>query len=710
MTSPRGASPASRGSWLPWIAAGLAFAVYAATAARTITWWDGSSYPLAAVTLGIPGAPGSLLLTLLGWVVAQIPVVHPVAFRLDLFAGLMAAALVGVLSGLGARLATPEEREPGLGENLSGALAGLIFGCAATPWTYATQFTPYVLSELWTALILLAALAWWRRPETSSGGWQLFLIFLLFGLDLSVHRTNLLLLPAALLWISIRSPRSRHRLRDGAVGMSGFALGVAFHLLLIPIAAARPAYLVEDTSTWAGWWSYVTIEQKGGGFLISLFPRTASFFSVQLADYLVFLRRNLGAMFFLPAALAVLGWLAIVRQHPRRALGWLAFFLCAGPGAVVYFNLPQHYMRPIDRHYLPSLVILTPWIAVGAAALLRLVARLPGRPVLVPGLAVVGFLAPLSALSANYRECDLSRHRFAEGFARDLLVPLPANAILLTNGDNDTLPLWYLQQVEDVRRDVLVVNLPLTNTGAYVAQLRRKSPDLARLVAGDTLDVVLSIRPAAGPVTTVVDPRTGLGLPAGVAPPDTVRFHPVGDLLGQDRVALDILRLNRWRRPVLMACTVAPDNLPWLHPFARLDGLAWRVVPTDDPTIWDVDHFRAQLLTRVRYAGLADTTIRLDETSRLMGSNYAAALFQLALAELHRGRLDLARSTLSFMEAHTPPARIGMDPAWIGSLHSDIEAKEAQAGPPGEAGIKPSGSTDLRKRSTTPRSSAARAR
>src|SRR5262247_4875894 len=82
---------------VPFAAAAIAFAVYAGTAARTITWWDGSSYPLAAVTLGIPGAPGSLLLTLLGWLVSRIPILHPVAFRFNLFAALLGAILVGVL-------------------------------------------------------------------------------------------------------------------------------------------------------------------------------------------------------------------------------------------------------------------------------------------------------------------------------------------------------------------------------------------------------------------------------------------------------------------------------------------------------------------------------------------------------------------------------------------------------------------------------------
>ncbi len=667
-------------AWVPVATASFAFVGYASAAARTITWWDGSSYPLAAVTLGIPGAPGSLLLTLLGWAVSQIPIVHPVAFRLNLFAGMLAAVLVGLVSWLGARMATPEGRDPGIREHLAGAFAGLTFAFGCTPWTYAVQFTPYALSALWTALILAVALAWWRRPETSTGRAQLFLLFLLFGLDVSVHRTNTLLLPAALLWMAIRRPPGRVRLRDGAAATAGLVLGLAFHLLLIPLAARRPAYMVEDPSTWAGWWSYVSIGQKGGGFLLKLFPRTASFFQVQVADYLTFLGRNLSPMFFLPAILAGLGWLLTLRRHPRRAFGLLAFFLLAGLGAVVYFNLPRNYMRPIDRHYLPSLVILAPWMAVGAAALFRGAERLPGRVALVPSLVLIMAMTPLAAWRANHKACDLSRNHFTETFARDLLEPLPQNAILFTNGDNDTFPLWYLQQAEGVRPDVEIINLPLTNTGPYVAQLRRRDPDLAQLLEGEPLQTWLTGRRTDGDVVTEVEPRTDLGLPGGVAPPDTVRFHPTGPMITQDRVALDILRVVRWRRPIFMACTVAPGSLRWLWPYARLDGLAFRIIPSSDPSVWDVDHLRYQLLERVSYAGLADTTISMDADTRGICGNYLAALAQLASAELQRGRTEDAIATLRLIDRHTPPARLGWDAGEGAALLARIRAEAARAG------------------------------
>ena len=639
--------------------AAVAFTGYSLTAARTITWWDGSSYPLAAATLGIPGAPGSLLLTLLGWVVCQVPIVAPVAFRLNLFAALMGATLVGLISWLAIRLAASEDREPQWPERFGGVLAGGTFAFAATPWTYAVQFTPYVLSALFTALILLAALAWWRRPEGDSGSPHLFLLFLLFGLDFSVHRTNALLLPAALLWLAMRHPRGPGRPGEWAAALAGMALGLSFHLLLIPMALRQPSYMVEAPVDLASWWSYVAVEAKGGGFLIRVFPRAAHFLGVQLQDYLAFLERNLSGAFYLAAVLAACGWLAILRTHPRRALGWLVFFLSAGLGAVIYFNLPQNYMRSIDRHYLPSLVILAPWIGVGAAALVRLVTRAPAGRWLAPAVGLALTLAPLAAWRANRFDCDLSRVRFTEDYARNLLEPLPPDAVLLTNGDNDTLPLWYMQWVEGVRTDVTVINLPCLNIAEYVASLRRKHPDLSGMLEGEPDRGVLKPRLAATSVTTVVEPRTGLGLPAGVVPPDSVTFRLQGESYAEDRAVLDILRLTRWRRPMLLATTVSRERLRWIWPYVRLAGMSQRVVPSTDPTVWDLEYMREQLLERTRYTGLADSTIPMDRDTRWLGSNYAAALFQLAAGQLGHGQPREALATLAFLDRHVPLERFG---------------------------------------------------
>ena len=494
--------------------AAAAFASYAATACRTITWWDGSSYPLAAYTLGVAPPPGSLILMLLGWLATRIPAVHPVAFQLNLLAALIAAALAGLVTWIGIRVSVPEGRQAGAPEGFAGAFAGLMFAFAPTPWNYAVQFTPYVLSACFTGLILLAALGWWRRAEHSDSAGRLFLLFLLLGLDFSVHRTNSLLLPAALVWVALR--RGGASLRPPVLGAVGFGLaaGLAFQLLLIPIASRNPAFNQGEPSSLARLWSYVSISDKGGGFLIDLFPRRADFVHVQLGDYAGFLRRNLtvplpGALAYVPAIVAALGYAVALRSWPHRSLGLIGFFLCASLGSVLYFNLPEHWFRTLDRHYLPSFVLLTPFMATGGAASLRLAigARGLAGPALAIGLGGLLAIAPIRSWAVNRRACDLARVRYAETFGRNLLEPLERDAILLTNGDNDTFPLWYLQEVEGARRDVTVINLPTANLGWWIAQLRRGDPRYARLLEGERgMDVLEPVRLPDSTVTLPVAP------------------------------------------------------------------------------------------------------------------------------------------------------------------------------------------------------------
>ena len=647
--------------------AAIAFAVYATTAARTITWWDGSSYPLAAVKLGVPGAPGSLLLTLLGWLATRVRLVHPVAFQLNLIAGLIAACTVGLVTRLAITLATPEGRAMGPREALGGALAGLTLALGPSLWTYATRFTPYGLSALFTALILTVALAWWRRAETSDATPWLFVLALLFGLDVSVHRTNLLLLPAALVWVTLGRPSAWRRAPAWGAAFAGLTLGLAFHLLLIPVARRDPLFNIDDPSSLARFWGYVSLDRSGGGFLIHLLPRTAHFVKVQLADYATVMGSNLWPRYPSPAgavplALVLVGAIAAVRAAPRRTIGILGFYACASLGAVIYFNLPAHYFRTMDRHYLPSLVILAPLIGAGAAALMRAMAGARGglRNTLALGLGGLLLFIPVMEWAANRAACDLSRVRFAETYSRDVLETLPKDAILLTNGDNDSFPLWYLQQVEGVRGDVSVINLPMSNSGMYLAQLRRHDPRLAGLLAGEPgLGILGPWHPSDSLVTIPVGAEGATSLPDSIPPPASITIRLGGDLYGEDQVVLDLIRLNRWRRPLMLAVTVSPELLTWIRPYMRYEGLNLRVIPSTDPAVMNLDRLRTVLMHQVQYAGVADSTIRMDSDTKALCSNYAAALFNLAYIQLNRGDARGCLDTLALLEQRLPAQRLG---------------------------------------------------
>src|SRR5690242_2499872 len=221
----------------------VAAIVFWRTAYPTITWWDSSSYSLAAATLGINSPPGSLLLTLLGWPVAHLAIGTSSARLLNFFAGLLASITVMLVCvvALRVRRTRPVEaevtNEATWPTAIGAALGALTFAFGATPWSYATKFTPYILSAVFTGLILWTMMRWWNDAHHADAWRWLALLGILFGLDFSVHRTNALLIPAAFVWILLRAPNTWRSARAILASAVGLAAGLAVQMLLIPIAA-----------------------------------------------------------------------------------------------------------------------------------------------------------------------------------------------------------------------------------------------------------------------------------------------------------------------------------------------------------------------------------------------------------------------------------------------------------------------------------------
>jgi hypothetical protein len=288
-----------------WLSATVCLAIYWRTAYPTITWWDSPNYSLAATTLGITAPPGSLLLTLLGWPFTRIALGLAPAHTLNLLAGVIAAATVGLVCLAAQQLYQQTEagRASGTRPFAAGAALGAIaFGAAATQWEHAITFTPYILTALFTAGLVVTLLRWWKVAADPTSWRRLAFLGLLFGLDFSVHRTNALLLPGALVWILLRHPstlRSLDFLRT---------LGVNF----------------ADTSS-----------------------------TVALA----------GA---LPLVAAVTGLRSLFSRDRRLAGAMASVLVVQAVTTIAYFNIPADYLRPFDRHYLPSIALVGVLVAYGA--------------------------------------------------------------------------------------------------------------------------------------------------------------------------------------------------------------------------------------------------------------------------------------------------------------------------------------------------------
>ena len=628
-------------------AGGFAVLIFARTAYPTITWWDSSSYSLAAATLGISSPPGSLLLALVGWPVARLAPVAP-AHALNLFAAVLAALTVGLVCVVAIRLrAIGERHTQPTWPTLAGVAAGaLTFAFSGTLWSYAGRFTPYVLTPVFTCVILWTMLRWWKQADEPDAWRSLLLLGLLFGLDFSVHRTNALLIPGAVLWIAVRRPGTLYSPRAVFGATAGLVAGLAVQLLVMPVAAHTSSALnFNNPSNWARFWDYVTIKQLGGSFLLGVFPRKSPAWSVQTLDVLRVLAENFlrwrgtgGALGLLPAVAAAIGLVTLWRRDRRLALAFAGLLVLQTALTILYFNIPAGYFRTFDRHYLPICVTIAVLVACGLADVAEaLAARTRLRPPSFAGVVAVVGLLPMTQLVANWGRRDASRLYFARDYAANALIQLPPNAIYFTVGDNDTFPVMYVQSAEGVRPDVAIINLSVANIPDWPEQLKRRDASFPMSLSM-TQRMALAERPWRD--TTIVVPVLAdalqLGLPLATNLPSSITLlvKPTfgTTLLPSDVLLRDIVQTNAWRRPITFAATAGRSAMGSLAPYARDEGLYARIVPLRDPPA-DAALLRAHLL-RADYRGYADRSIALDDPTRNLGMTPYAGLIALLKADL----------------------------------------------------------------------------
>ncbi len=648
--------PVQHLGWFLFATGLLSLFLYFLTMYPTITWWEDSSYSLAAVTLGVAAPPGSLLLTILGWLVTRLPLGLSKVVELHAFAGVIASSTVMVVAFTASRLLNINVVEHRFGEPKSrgniAAVSGLALGAlllTASPllWDYATRFTPYVVTALFGALILLAIVSWWRQAKSADAGVWLFIVMLLFGLDVSVHRTNSLMFPAFMIAILIRHPRTFLSLKAWLNIIIGFALGLAFHLLLIPIAAAKPFLNIGDPSSFSRFWEYVSLKQFGGGFLVNLFPRKGPFWGFQVKDYLDTFANNffnihgpLRVLGLLPGLLGLTGFIISWKRNPKLSFAMTLLFLMMSFGMVVYLNQPANFFRSLDRHYLSSFVIFSVWIAYGSAFVFNWLraGETVGRRVLpLVAVALVG-LAVANQVWGNYHRMDGSHRRFAYNYFHNFLTALAPNAVLLTSGDNDTFGPWYLQQVEGFRTDVTVCNWSLLNTHWYVRQVMNHDGSFPARLTDDEIDS-LNFRAWSDSTFMIPIPQNAamLGLPDGAKIPDTMALTVTPTYADKyqstaDQVVLKMIQDGGWRRPIYFSGQMEP----WLKDYLRMEGLVSRLVPAPEFAN-STEILRDNLFMNYDLSGYNDSCQVFMPATRSMAANYVSGFMTLAYRQKQVG-------------------------------------------------------------------------
>jgi hypothetical protein len=660
------------------LAAILSMVFYYLTCFRTFTWWDSAEYSVAALTLGVPHPPGSLLTVIAGWMATRLPFGVDKFFTLNLLMSVIAALTVYIVGRVALSLyyqSSENDINSGFfSAYQNGAFIGaLTFGVSITTWYYAIRFTPYMTTGLMSAFIIMAMLAWQRRSADANAHLWLGLVTLLFGLDFSIHRTNLLMLPALFIWVWIFNPKAFLAIKNWLYGTIGLVIGLALQLLIMPIAARQPFMNFNDPSSWSRFWGYLTLKQYGGGWLINIFPRKAPFLSVQVADYLRifgdnFANNNLMYAGFLPLIVGLAGLVILFKRNWRMGLGLITLFLFASLGAIIYFNLPANYFRSIDRHYMPSFVIFGILIAYGAAVLAKYANNIRFSYWGLGGIiTILLLLMPGQAINNNYSGVDGSKAYFAYDTARNYLASLPNKAIIFTQADIDTYPLWCLQVAEKMRPDITVCNIGLMNTPWFIKQIRDN--DKAFPVRLNDNEIA-ALSPIPWQDTTITLPVTGncesFGLSSDLKLPDSVNLMAPPTIQGkyvlvQDQMILKTIEASNWDRPICFSTMLPDQTIRWLKPYLRLEGLFWRLVPVrSDET--EKALLRKNLIENYSYRGFTASNIRIEEPTKWVGYNYCSSFLMLSSMEYGSGDTLGCRKTMGLLDSLISPERLELPP------------------------------------------------
>ena len=311
------------------------------------------------------------------------------------------------------------------------------------------------------------------------------------------------------------------------------------------------------------------------------------------------------------------------------------------------------------------------------------IARL--MPALGAGLLV--FMAvPGWMTLENYGDHDRSENYVPRDYAYNMLTSVEENGILFTNGDNDTYPLWYLQTVEGVRKDVRVVNLSLLNTKWYVRQLKNEaayaSEPLPISLSEDRIDQLGYRRWKPKQMKLPVDADALQSDLAAYLPDSSAASRlesPMAwELKGRpfrqdtrilqtaDVVTYDMLRTNAqngWSRPLYFAVTVARSGQLGLSNYFQLEGQAYRVLPIkhNSPLGRVIPGLTDERMADFRFTNLSDSTVYYNENARRMIDGYRLHYSHAAEQLGQKGHSDTAERLLTDFTEAVPFSTIPAD-------------------------------------------------
>lgn len=369
--------------------------------------------------------------------------------------------------------------------------------------------------------------------------------------------------------------------------------------------------------------------------------------------------------YFLPFLLGLIGLIFHFKKDKKDAWIVAAFFVLTGLAIVAYLN--QYPLQPRERDYAyaGSFYAFAIWIGIGVMALIDLAKSKNGVAKAAGITTVCLLLVPGLMASENWDDHDRSGRYTTLAYASNYLNSCAPNAVIFTNGDNDTFPLWYAQEVEGIRTDVRVINMSLLNTDWYIDQMKSKMYDSEpvpvkmkhnQYVQGTRDQVyVLEKFEEYKSVKSAVDfalsddPRTKLPygdeeidfiptkklyIPVDIDKViangtvkeeqranvvDSIKFNlDMNTVTKAQLFILDLLANFNWETPIYFVSTAGESDMG-LSDYLQLDGFAWRLVPikttSDDYSMTgriEPDILYNNLINKFTYGNMDNPDVLMD--------------------------------------------------------------------------------------------------
>ncbi|MEN8187589.1 MAG: DUF2723 domain-containing protein [Bacteroidota bacterium] len=436
--------------------------------------------------------------------------------------------------------------------------------------------------------------------------------------------------------------------------------------------------------------------------------------------------------FFFPLILGLIGVFYHLKNDKNDFYVLLLFFAFTGLAIVFYTNPKPFEPRERDYAVVGSFYVFAVWIGFGVLALYEEFKNKIKTPHLATAITVISLLAvPTLMAKENWDDHDRSGRYSTHNNAKAYLDSCQKDAIMFTIGDNDTFPLWYMQEVEDYRTDIKLVNTSLFAKDWYIDQQKRKTyladPVPSQLVHDDykegSLDVayhypynfpqfkdsVVDIKffmkwiQSKNQATYIdfeenghpdkVYPTNQLRLMVDkeavikngiVSEKDSAKIVPyiditISDVLTKNRILmLDILANNDWKRPLYFTGGAqAAEEYIWLKDYLQLDGLAYKFVPVKTPIADSNFMDMGRIETDTMYANVkkwnwknTDADIYVDPETRKNGISFRNSLGRLADELIKEGKFDKAEEILDLSLEKMPIERYGYYRLVIGYIES----------------------------------------